>query len=187
MKKALRVFVRGLVVVLAITGCSRQTAEEKGKELATEKIDMVKGIGDALQEKGSEAAKSVAHGAGNVLQGANTGLEEAFEWKIVQADAMSKNGLTISRVQHGKPGEKSSKTVDIYVVANADANGSLSMVAYDVAKREVVRTKIDLKMGAKDGRYETLELDERTDLGAIREVSFDYQPKTAEPTPTKKG
>ena len=167
--------------------CSRQTAEEKGKELVAEKAGMVKGIGDALQEKGAEAAQSVAHGAGNVLQGASTGLDEAFAWKVVSTDSMSKSGVTVSRVQHGKATDKSSKTVDAYLIANAPVQGSLQMIVYDVAKREVGRAKVNVKMAANDARYETFELDERADLGLVREVSFDLQPAAGEPAPAKKG
>lgn len=173
--------------VLLSAACSRQTAEEKGKELVAEKAGMVKGIGDALQEKGAEAAQSVAHGAGNVLQGASTGLEDAFAWKVVSAESLGKNGLTVSRVQHGKATDKTSKTVDVYLVANAPAQGNLQMIVYDVAKREVGRAKVNLKMAANDGRYETFELDERADLSLVREVSFDLQPATSEPAPAKKG
>ena len=60
---------------VSMTACSRQTAEEKGKAIATEKIDMVKGIGGALEEKGSGAAEAVASGVGNVVKGLGKGFE----------------------------------------------------------------------------------------------------------------
>lgn len=173
--------------LLLSTACSRQTAEEKGKELVAEKAGLVKGIGDALQEKGAEAAQSVAHGAGNVLQGASTGFEDAFAWKVVSAESVGKNGLTVSRVQHGKATEKTSKTVDVYLVANAQAQGSLQMIVYDIAKREVGRAKVNVKIATNEGRYETFEFDERTDLGLVREVSFELQPAPADAASAKKG
>lgn len=63
------VAILACVLALQVAACSRQTAEEKGKEPATEKIDMAKGIGDVLQEKGTAAAESVTSGMGKVLHG----------------------------------------------------------------------------------------------------------------------
>jgi hypothetical protein len=56
------------VLLAALTGCSKQTAEEKGAALATEKIDLVKGVGSALEEKGAQAAESLTSGLGKVDQ-----------------------------------------------------------------------------------------------------------------------
>lgn len=53
-------------LALQLVACSKQTAEEKAKEMATEKVDMAKGIGDVLQEKGTAAAESVTSGMGKV-------------------------------------------------------------------------------------------------------------------------
>jgi hypothetical protein len=160
------------MAVIALAGCSRQTAEEKGKALATEKIDMVKGVGDALQEKGSQAAESVAHGAGNVLQGAGRGIDKAKEWKFSSSEALTKAGLSISRVQNA-----ADKGVDAYLIAAGNTDGTLSMIARDVAKREVARVRIDLTMAANDARYETFALDSRTPVALISELSFDFQAK----------
>ena len=160
------------MTVLTLMSCSRQTAEEKGKALATEKIDMVKGIGDALQEKGSQAAESVTHGAGVVFQGAGKGFDKALEWNFSSGEALTKAGLSISRVQRN-----SDKGVDAYVIASSDANGVLSMVAFDAAKREVARVRLELKIDAKDARYETFTVDSRTPVAMISELTFDFEPK----------
>lgn len=181
----LRLTMMWAVMLACLCACSRQTAEEKGKELATEKIDLVKGIGDALQDKGSAAAQSVAHGAGNVMQGASTGLEQALEWKLVNAESLAQNGLDVTRVQRGLASERSSKTVDVYVVAKTAVEGTLTMSVYDVAQREIARSKADLKFGADDARYETLPLDARTDLALARQVKFEFKPKQTAPAASK--
>ena len=62
------------VLLAALTGCSKQTAEEKGAALATEKIDLVKGVGSALEEKGAQAAESLTSGLGKVVQGVEKGI-----------------------------------------------------------------------------------------------------------------
>ena len=167
------------VACLAISACSRQTAEEKGKELATEKIDLVKGVGEALKDKGGQAAESVAQGTGQVFQGVGEGFGKAFEWKLTNAAGMEKAGLTVSRVDKGSPSDGRKNEVNVYLVAARDAAGTLSMVAYDSSKREMARTRTEMRIGAGEGRYETLVLDERTPVNSVREVTFDFQPSAA--------
>lgn len=162
-----------LLIVLNLHACSRQTAEEKGKALATEKIDLVKGVGDALNEKGKQAAESVAQGAGRVVQGVDEGFGKAFEWQLSNSASMEKAGLKVFRAE---PGPESEHSVNAYIVASGAASGSLSMIAYDPVRREVARTRAGISMEAGSGRYETLFLDKRTPMRAIREIEFDFQP-----------
>ncbi len=168
------------LVAFVLPACSRQTAEEKGKEMATEKIDLVKGVGEALKEKGSQAAESVAHGTGGVLQGVGEGFGKAFEWKLTNAPGMEQAGLTVSRVGRKPTTDGKGNGISVYVVATRDAAGTLSMVAYDSGKRETARIRTELEIKADDGRYETLVLDERTPLNTIREVTFDFRPAETE-------
>jgi hypothetical protein len=162
------------------TGCSRQTAEEKGKELATSKIDLVKGVGDAIKDKGGAAAESVAQGAGVLLQGAGKGLDKALEWKITLGPGMGSSGLTITRMhQASTPADGSTKSVDAYVAAKQDAQGIMLVTAFDANQNELARVRTEIKISAQDARYETLKLDDRTDVGAIRSVTVDFTPKVA--------
>ncbi len=162
-----------LFLLSQISGCSQQTAEEKGKALATEKIDLVKGVGEALKEKGGQAAESVAQGTGELLQGADRGFSKAFDWKLSSGPGLSAAGLSVSRVQQSP---SSTGAVDAYLVATRDAEGVLLMLAFDAQKQEMARVKVDLKMAAGEGRYQTLALDERTPVKSIREVSFELLP-----------
>lgn len=157
-------------------GCSRQTAEEKGKEMATAKIDLVKGVGEALKEKGSQAAESLAQGTGKVLQGAGDGFDNAFEWKLANAPGMGSAGLSVPRVGKAASHASEGNAIDVYVVAEREAVGMLSMTAYDAKHREVARMSKELKVGARSSTYETLVLDERVPVSSIREVTFDFAP-----------
>jgi hypothetical protein len=179
MRRAIPSILLTALIALNLPACSRQTAEEKGKEMATEKIDLVKGVGDALKEKGSQAAESVAQGAGKVLQGADEGFGKAFEWQFTNGAGLEQAGLKVSRIDRATPGPDSEHSVNVYLVSNGPATGKLTMIAYDSGKRELARTHADLKLSGADGRYETLKLDERTPMKSIREVSFDFQPAMA--------
>lgn len=164
---------------ISFSGCSRQTAEEKGKALATEKIDMVKGIGEALKEKGGQAAESVAQGTGGVFQGVGEGFDKAFEWKLNNGTGMEKVGLTVTRIDKGSSVDGKQNGVNAYIVAKQDTAGMLSMIAYDSAKREMARASVTMQIRANQGRYESLVLDERTPVKSIREVTFDFEPGAA--------
>lgn len=159
-----------------LLGCSRQTAEEKGKELATEKIDLVKGVGEALKEKGAQAAESLAHGTGNVLQGAGDGFDKAFEWKLTSGSGLGRAGLSVPRVSKAASHVSNGSAIDVYVVAEREAVGTLSLTAYDVKHREVARTGVALKITTNSGSYETMVLDERVPVNTIREIAFDFMP-----------
>lgn len=165
-----------LLALAGAPGCSQQTAEEKGKALATEKIDLIKGVGDALTEKGKGAAQSVAQGTGSVFQGMDEGFGKAFEWRFTNGADMEKAGLKVTRVDRAGSGADSEHSVNAYLVATGAANGSLTMIAYDQDKREVARTRSPVTMEAGSGRYETLTLDSRSPMKAIREVAFDFLP-----------
>lgn len=170
------VVLTAVVVATVLSGCSRQTAEEKGRALATEKIDLVKGVGEALKEKGGQAAESVAQGTGQVLQGVGQGFDKAFEWKLTNGAGMEKAGLAVTRVGQGSSSDGKKHEVNAYLVTTREAAGMLSMIAYDSVGRETARASVNMQVGANQGRYETLVLDERTPTDSIREVTFDFHP-----------
>jgi hypothetical protein len=156
-----------------LPACSRQTAEEKGKELATEKIDMVKGIGEAMKEKGGQAAESLAHGAGTVVKGAGQGIDAAFQWETRSSSALQQAGLTVTRVQRASDGKVA---IDIYLLASAPVDTTLLMIGSDAQRQELARHRIPLRLAAGEGRYETVELDPRTPLDKLSSLSFDLLP-----------
>jgi hypothetical protein len=172
------------ITALMLGACSQKTAEEKGKEMATEKIDLVKGIGDAVTSKGGQAAESLAQGAGVILQGAGKGLDKAMAWKISEGAGLRTAGLSVTRLQAGAPSEAASKALDAYVVANKNVTGVMQLIAYDVNQRELARVRKELSIQAGDGRYEALPLDVRTDVNAIHSASVDFTPaSTVAPVP----
>lgn len=169
-----------LAVAAGMTGCSRQTAEEKGAELAQEKVDLAKGIGGVLEKSGSKAGESLAHGASETLLGFGKGIEKSFGRSIASGASLEQAGIKVSRVQDARAtGDKTVHGIDVYVVADKDVAGKLRLVGFDKGQNEVVRTSIPLKYAAGDGRYETIALDERVQLLSISTVSFEFAPDAA--------
>lgn len=58
--------VLGCALAFQLAGCSRQSAEDKAKD-----------ISDVLQDKGTAAAESVTTGVGKVLKGVERGFEKS--------------------------------------------------------------------------------------------------------------
>ncbi len=166
-----------LIMATAVSACSRQTAEEKGKELATEKIDMVKGIGGALEDKGGAAAESVASGVGNVVKGLGKGIEKSSR-SIVVAPSVEQAGLQITKVQEPRTlaGPDALHGLEAYVVANAQARGTLRVIVYDLLDKEIGRTRVELVRDADEGKYLAIPLDKEISLSAIAKISFEFLP-----------
>lgn len=165
----------GSTLILMMSACSQKTAEEKGKELATEKIDMAKGIGVALQEKGGAAAESVAGGVGNVFKGLEKGFVQSGK-KIVIDPSIESAGLQITRIQESSHGEDG-KThgLDAYILSKTPTKGKLRVIVYDIQEKEIGRTSIEVNRQAEEGNYHSIPLDKKIHLNAISSVAFDYK------------
>lgn len=182
MHPVIRNFLMVGMIATATLACSKQTAEEKGKEMATEKIDLVKGIGDALVEKGSTAAESLSQGTGKVLKGTQSGFDKAFAWKADLGASMQQAGLDVTQLQRNHSDATLKNRFDVYFVANQNALGTVQMIAYDQNQKELARVRHELNLQAQDARYETLALDERVPVEKIASVTFEFFPKTGETT-----
>lgn len=176
---------------LLLTACSSKTAEEKGKELATEKVDLAKGIGDALQEKGSAAAESVTTGVGKVINGITRGVEKSGRVATLTANAQQA-GLQVTKVQlpdlplasASASSEESTSpmehhAIDIYVLTSKQVKGTLKIKAFNALGQEIGRSKVALAQGADEAEYLSMPLDSHVDLQAISKVEVDFSPLTA--------
>lgn len=168
-----------LIALSCLGGCSSKTAEEKGAELAGEKIDMAKGIGNALEKKGADASEAVTTGLGNVVHGIERGVGKSGR-KITNDESVTKAGLKITRVQNGTPSEKEpGQSLDLYVVADADARGKLRVTAFDALDNEIARSSIDITRSADDAKYERFAMDDKVKLDAITKLVVTFKPAAA--------
>ncbi len=160
---------------LGVSACSRKSAEEKGVEMATEKLDMAKGIGSALEQKGSDAAESITTGVGNVVKGIGKGVEKSGR-TIAVKDSIARAGLKITKVQDASPATDGTTVhgLEAYVISDADARGKLRVIAYDVLDKEIGRAKVDLVTGLDDARYVSIPFDAQVKLDSVAKVEFDF-------------
>ena len=158
------------VLLLALCACSRQSAQEKGTALATDKLDLVTGIGNALETKGAAAGESITGGVGTVIRGVERGVMKS-DRAIVADPTLAAAGLRVTSIQgdaeHG---------LEAYVISDSDANGTLRVLAYDVMGREIGRASLRIKRGADEARCEGLPFDGAVRLGDVRKVAFVFKP-----------
>jgi hypothetical protein len=166
------------VASMSLAGCSRKTALEKGTEMATAKLDMATGIGDALQAKGAAAGESVAGGIGTVIKGAERGVMKSGR-TIDEDKTVAAAGLKITRVQD-VPDGAAAHGFDAYIVSDAAAKGTLRVLVFDALNREIGRTTIPIDRKAEEARYETVSLDAQVDRSAIRKIGFVFKPNLAQ-------
>ena len=166
---------------LGVSACSRKSAEEKGVEMATEKLDMAKGIGSALEQKGSDAAESITTGVGNVVKGIGKGVEKSGR-TIAVKDSIARAGLKITKVQDASTPTDGTAVhgLEAYVISDADARGKLRVIAYDILDKEIGRAKIDLVSSADDAKYVPIPLDAQVKIDSIVKVEFDFVAEPAD-------
>jgi hypothetical protein len=166
----------GLIAAGALTGCDNRTAEQKGADLATGKIDMAKGIGDALEKKGGAAGEAVVTGLGSVVKGIEKGVSKSGR-TIEADDSVTKAGLKVTRVQDApRDAEQKKQGLDLYVVADAKAHGKLRVLMFDVMGNEIARSTADLVRAADEAKYHRVELDELVSLSAISKITISFKP-----------
>jgi hypothetical protein len=175
-------FLQGALLAscLALVACSRQTAEEKGKAMATEKIDIVTGVGRALEEKGAKAGESVAGGVGTVLNGVKRGVLKSGR-TITLDPSVTTAGIKITKVQDaGRKAGEQVHALEAYVVADAAVAGTLRVTMFDAMDSEIGRISTRLIRASEEGKYEKLALSSQIDMSSISKVVFVFNPDSAE-------
>lgn len=164
-----------LILLGLLPACSQKTAEEKGKEMADEKIGMVKGIGESLKAGGKQAAESMAHGAGNTVQGIGAGMEASSSIAFKTSAELAQSGLGVSRIQwDSTPDAANGVVMNAYMNASKEAKGRATLFAYTKDNVEVGRTSHEINMAAGSAAYENFTFDKRTPRGSIAYVTVGY-------------
>lgn len=174
--KPMSLAIAGMLLAL-LSACSEQTAQEKGKEMATEKIDIATGVGNALQDKGAEAGEAVANGVGVLFQGVEKGFMKSGR-AIVADPSLASAGLTVTKIQDGTRGDTPS--LDAYVVATTAASGTLRALVFDATGQEIGRSTVRIERGADEAKYESVPFDAQVPLSQIRKVAFSFRPGAAD-------
>lgn len=167
------------LTLAALTACSSRTAQEKGTDMATERLDFATGIGNALQAKGAQAGESVVSGTGNLVRGVERGLMRSGR-AIVVDPTLARAGLNVTAV-NDLVGDRAGVPLGLsaYVVSSASAKGVLRAQMFDALNSEIGRTSVTIDRAADQAKYEALLLDPLVKRSAIRKIAFAFKPEAA--------
>lgn len=172
-----------VVAAVALTGCptkeeALQKAEEKGELMAGKKARLAKGIGDALQEEGKGAGKSLLKGAAGVLKAGVQGATEAIAELPVTVEApLAEAGVKAERAALHKvkseddPAAKSLPGIKVYLVLDKAYKGPTTLVALDAADKEVGRAVVDVD-SEPTGQYFVYTFDALVDLTPVEKLTL---------------
>lgn len=161
-------FIIILVALLAISCTSREEkekrAEEKGNKLVSKKASLIKGAGEALKKEGKEAVEYASEGVGEIIKGANSGIEKSFTDANIEVDSTFNLQFEIGRAEKRYSDSEDGKKVIIYLIARQTYNGELRLKAYDSGGKEIGRSVANIALEEEDAGYFDFDFDDRTPL-----------------------
>ena len=167
--------IAALSALTLLAACSRQNVEDKGLAMATEKIDLAKGVGEAVEREGESASEAVLTGMGKVFNGAADGTAKSGR-EIALEPSMRTAGLSVSAVQDTPADVEAPKNaLSAYVIATGAARGQLRAHAYDASGKEIGRASVYLSRQADEARYMLVPFDEQVHLEQIRKITFQFK------------
>jgi len=167
------------LALAALAASSSRTIQEKGRDMATGKLDFPTGISNALQATGTEAGESVIGGAGHVVRGVERGPMRSRRGIVVDP-TLANAGLDVTTVNDlvadrgGVP-----LGLSAYVVSSASAKGVLHAQMFDAMNNEIGRTSVRIDRAADEAKYEALLLDPLVKRSDIRKIAFVFKPGAA--------
>lgn len=126
---------RTIAILLFLVGsmsCDKRTAEEKGRDYASEKLDLATGAAAALKEKGSGLGKTAGQGVGDLIKGVGSGVKDVVNPPVTVEPEKSaaEAGVTVNKANEGA-GEANARTIEVYGAFAKPFRGRLELRAFD--------------------------------------------------------
>lgn len=159
----------------ALVACDKRSAEQIGKDLAQEKVDIVKGAGEVVKNEGGGVANTMGQAVGNVFTGLSKGLDTSLVKQDIRVTEELKPLLTVGRAQPIEPsyeaasGSADSKKkvgVNLYLVSEPGYKGKVMLLAYQDAN-EVGRSLAPVDIEKSGATNVDFAFDERTPLKTV--------------------
>ncbi len=133
-----------LILLTCALACDKRTAEEKGRDLASNKLDMAQGAASALEERAQKLGTSVGHGVGDLVRGVGGGVDDVLHPTVaVELDASARAaGVDVTRASRGDDVAGRGVIVAHLTFASAFA-GRLELRAFGADGTELGRGRMD--------------------------------------------
>lgn len=159
-----------IVSLVMLTSClskeeKMKKAEEEGSELVSVKAKLIEGAGKALQTEGKNAAESASKGIGELIKGVNSGVNESLNYaKIIAEPSFDANFEECKAEKSYGSDKDKTKKVTVYLIAKNDFKGKLILKAFDIDKKEIGRSSLEVTIDKEEAKYVDFSFDERTHL-----------------------
>ncbi|MGC4092952.1 MAG: hypothetical protein QM756_34715 [Polyangiaceae bacterium] len=102
--------------LVALLGCDKRTAEEKGTDYAKEKLGFVEGAAKVLEERGKGLGKAVGKGVGEVARGTGSGVMDVVNRpvKVELGSELADSGMKVLQA-HEAGIDSSGRGVVVYL------------------------------------------------------------------------
>lgn len=169
-----------LVMSALLCACGKSREEElkeqhsKGAELVEDKAAMAKGLGDALQKDGKDAACSLTQGIGGVVKGMAQGVDSLeADFKIQLSDSAKSQQLKAERAVLQEKNAEGQKGLKVYVQSAQAFKGKLQLRASDDKGSEIGRSqKVEQNLAADDAAYIDFRFDAATPLSRVAQFTI---------------
>ncbi len=125
-------------ILLAGQACDKRTAEEKGRDLASEKLDLAKGAADVLKEKGGVLGKTTGQGVTDLIKGVGSGVKDSVNppVKVELEKSASEAGVAVTSAHEGT-GDATARNIEVYGTFAKPFRGRLELRAFDEQGAEI--------------------------------------------------
>lgn len=170
-----------LISVLFLFSCSREQrnkkAEEKGQRKVEKQASFIKGIGEGMKGLGKDAIESVSEGVGEIVKGANEGLDKSFVKIDIRVSEELAPLVQASRCEIHQNDSSRKKGVLVYTIFEDDFDGRLVLKAFDKENNELGRSAIAVTEAADNGHFIEFPFDERTSFTLINYLTLEHRAK----------
>jgi len=167
----------GILICAALlaAGCESKTAEERGAELAKDKLDFVKGAAGVLNQEGKDVGESSGKGVGDLIKGLGSGVKDVvFSTVPVQvASESASSGIAVGKAtESGTEGGK--RMVDVYLTFSTPFDGRLRLRAFEAGEVETGSAEIEGNVHRKAGESGTFRFgfDESIRLSKVQSCAL---------------
>jgi len=181
MRKLLKLGPGILICSALLAGaCEEKTAEERGAEMAQEKLDLVKGAAGVLDQQGNAVGETAGRGVGDALKGIGSGLKDVVfaQVPVKLAAGAAESGITVGKATEGdNAGGK--RMVNVYLTFAKPFDGRLRLRAFEAGDVETGRADAidgNVHRKAGDGGGFAFAFDETVRLSKLERCDLETLP-----------
>lgn len=128
---------------------------------------------NSAHNKINQVSEKVGQAGGELVKNVSTGVEKAFDLKIVLSEQLKSKGISLGKITLSNDSSGIDNKVSVYMIFTEDFKGSLIMKAFDNKNLEMGRTKVELLSHKGDAKYVDFCFDPRTNIDTDSKLTLE--------------